>query len=420
MANTYLTIAMITYEMLAVLHNMTVAAKKVNRDYQSQFAKVGAKIGQVVQIRKPPVYTVTDGATFQGQDYTETQIPLTIDKHKQIGVSFLNDDLTLNMDDFSGRFIKPAMVPLANQVDVDILANYYLAFNATGIPGTIAQSDTPFLDAKTLMLSVGAAPQAPRLQQLVTPTVSARLSSGLAGRFNKQSAIDDLYDEGAMGPALGWDFSETQNMPTHTTGAWAANVPATGLQVNAANQSGANIICKGASASITGLGKKGDVVQFAGTYSVNPITFITTGILADWVLTADVNSDGGGAFTLPIQGPNQSGITLDGKFKNASASPAASAQVYVWGTATVANVASQVSPQCMGFSRDGITLAMVDLFMPGAGEGVAAKRAADTDLNLSILFMRGFDIRTYEEISRMDILYGTTFPRPEHVVRVAS
>lgn len=419
MANTYLTIAMITYEMLAVLHNQIVVGKKVNRDYQSQFAKTGAKIGQMVQIRKPPIYTVSDGATFQGQDYTETQVPLVVDKHKQVGVEFLNDDLALSMDDFSGRVLKPAIVPLANQVDVDIVANYFLAFNATGVPGTIAATDTPFLDAKTLLNMVGAAPS--DMNPMVVPyQVSARLSSGLAGRFNPQPAISDLYEKGAMGPALGWDFYETQNMPAHVTGAWSANVPATGLQVNAANQVGSNIICKGASATITGLGKRGDVVQFAGVYSLNPITFQNTGLLADWVLTADVNSDGGGAFTLPIQGPNQAGITLVGKFANASASPAASAQIYVWGTATVANVASMTSPQCLGWSRDGITLAMVDLYMPGKGEGVVPVRAQDPDMGMTCLYMKGYDIREYSEISRLDILYGTTFPRPEHVVRTAS
>lgn len=420
MANTYLTISMVTYKMLLVLHNMTVAAKKVNVDYKNEFARTGAKIGAQVQIRKPPVYTVTDGATFVGQDYTETQIPLIIDKHKQIGVEFLNDDLTLSMDDFTGRFLEPAMVPLANQVDVDILQNAFItAFNATGVPGTIAQSDTPFLDAKTLLLSQSA--DVRNIPMLVTPTVSARLSSGLAGRFNKQSSIADLYEMGKMGTALGFDFFETQNMPTFTTGAWSAATPATGLQVNAANQTGANIICKGATVSITGLGKRGDVVQFQGVYGINPITFQNTGLLANWVLTADVNSDGGGAFTLPIQGPNQAGITLTGKFQNASASPAASAQIYVWGTATVANVASQVSPQQLTFSRDGITLACVDLAMPSSDkQGVDAKRVSDPDLGLSILFMRGWDIREYSSISRLDILYGTTSPRPEHVCRVAS
>lgn len=417
MANQYLTISMITYKMLSVLHNMTVAAKKVNKDYKDQFAKEGAKIGAQVSIRKPPLYTVSDGPTFVAQDYIETFVPLVVDKHKQVGVAFLNDDLTLSMDDFKGRVLDPQIIPLANQVDVDIMANYFQSWSATGVPGTIAATDTPFLDAKTLLLN-NAAPQdaGGMWPQLVNPNVSARLSSGLAGRFNPQTTIGKLFELGEMGQALGWNFFQTQNMPTHTTGAWAANVPATGIQVNAANQTGASIIGKGAAATVAGLGKKGDVVQFQGVYGLNPITYLNTGQLANWALTADVNSDGGGAFTLPISPP----LTLVGKQANASASPAASAQIYVWGTATVANVASQTSPQCLGFAREGITLATVDLMMPGPNEGVYAARAQDPDLGLSVLYMRSFDAYAYQRISRMDILYGTTFVRPEFVSRTAS
>lgn len=413
MANTYLTIAMITYEMLMVLHNETIAAKKVTRTWEKQFAKVGAKIGQTVQIRKPPLYTVTDGATFVAQDYTETMVPLTVDKHKQIGVEFLNDDMTLSMDDFSGRFLKPAMVPLANQVDVDILANYFLAWNATGVPGTIAATDTPFLDANTLLLA-NAAPGG-EWPMLTNPTVSARLSSGLAGRFNPQPAISNLYDKGKMGPFGGWDFYRTQNMPTHTTGNWSATVPGTGIQVDLGGQSGATINIKGVTAT-TVTGKKGDVVQFQGSYGVNPITFLNTGLLMNFTLSADVTSDGAGKMALPISPP----MVLVGKQMNVTASPANNAQVYVWGTATVANIASMTSPQMMGFAKEGITLACVDLYMPGDGEGVKAVRASDDEIGLSILYMRGFDIRQFSNISRLDILYGTTFPRPEHVVRVAS
>jgi hypothetical protein len=405
---------MITYEMLAVLHNETVAAKKVTRTWEKQFAKMGAKIGQQVQIRKPPLYTVTDGQTFVAQDYTETMVPLVVDHHKQIGVEFLNDDMTLSMDDFSGRFLKPAMVPLANQVDVDILANYFLAWNATGTPGVIAATDTPFLDANTLLLA-NAAPGG-EWPMLTNPTVSARLSSGLAGRFNPQGAISNLYDKGKMGPFGGWDFYRTQNMPTLTTGNWSASVPGTGLQVNLANQSGSTINIKGATATTT-TGAKGDVVQFAGVYQVNPITFINTGILMNFTLTADVTADGGGLMALPIAPPLNPYV---GKTQNVTASPANNAQVYVWGTATVANVANQTSPQMLGFAKEGITLACVDLYMPGTGEGVKAVRAQDDDLGLSVLFMRAFDPREYSAISRLDMLYGTTFPRPEHVVRVAS
>jgi len=414
-ANAFLTISMIGQMMLPILHNQLIAGKKVSRKYETQFARTGAKIGDTFMVRKPPRYVVTKGAAFQGQDYTDERVPLVVTEHDQIGIEFLNDDMTLSFDDFAGRILNPQLVPMANSVDVFILQDFALVWNATGTPGTIAATDTPFLDAKTLLIN-SAADQAEEWPMLVTPRVDARLSSGLAGRFNPQKDISGLYLKGSMGPALGWDFFDSQNMQTHVTGAWAASVPGTGLQITGANQTGATVNCKGASLSVNGLGKKGDVVQFDGVMMLNPITKANIGELQNFRLTADVNSDGGGLFTLPIE-PS---IILAGKDATVSASPADSAQVFVWGTATVANVASKNSPQCMGWSSDGITLAMVDLYLPDQGEGVKSVRVSDEDLGLSFMFTKGFDIRGFSKISRLDSLYGKVYTRPEHIVRVAS
>lgn len=420
MANSFLTISLITFEMLLVLHNNLIAGKKVTRTWEKQFAKVGAKVGQSIQIRKPPRYVVVDGQAFVPQDYTEEFVPLTVDKHKQIGCEWASDDLTLNMDDFSRRFLKPALVPLANQVDIDILANLLnQTFNATGTPGTTAATDLPFIDAKTLLFN-NAAMITDDMPMLVTGKVSGRLSSGLATRFNPNKQISDLYlkgamageMKGAMGHALGWDFFEDQNMPTHTTGAWAGATPI----VTVAGQTGASILTSGWTASIVGLGKKNDSVQFAGVYSVNPVTFMNTGELMNFRLTADVDSDGGGLATLPIDPP----LLTAGKAATVSASPAASAAITIWGTGTVANVASKTSPTCFGWQPEAVTLACVDLYVPEEGMGVKAMRVSDDDLGLSFVFMSGFDPRAYSKLSRIDILYGTTATRPEHVVKVAA
>lgn len=418
MANSYLTISMIGYEMLPVLHNLTIAAKKVTRKYESQFAKDGAKIGDTFMVRKPPRYVVTKGLAFIAQDYTEEKVPLVVTEHDQVGVEFNDDDLTLSMDDFSGRVIQPALVPIANDVDVFVMSKFNQVWNATGTPGTVAATDTPFLDAKTLLIN-NAADMAKMWPQMVTPRVGARLSSGLAGRFNPTQMISGLYERGrmngtyrSMGEALGWDFYESQNMPTFTTGAWAGATPV----VSAANQTGSSVTTSGWTASVTGLGLLGDVVQFAGVFQVNPITKANIGELQNFVLTADVSSDSGGLATLAISPP----IILAGKDQTVSASPANNAAITVWGTGTVANVASKTSPQCLGWSEDAITLACVDLQLFPKGTGIDQVRAKDEDLGLSITFSRGTDIRTFSLISRFDILFGTSLTRPEHFVRVAS
>ena len=423
MASSYLTIQMIGYAMLPVLHNNTIAAKKCTRKYESQFAKNGAKIGDTFMVRKPPRYTVTKGITFVGQDYTEERVPLTVDQHDQIGVEFLDDDLTLSMDDFNGRVLQPQLVSMANSLDLFITSKFAQVWNAVGTPGTPAATDQPYVDAKALMLDNSA--QTNMIwPMMVSPRVAARLSTGLAGRFNPTALISKYMEQGSvatstaqsMGMALGWDFFETQNYQTFTTGAWSASTPATGITVNLANQTGATINVTGCTINITNMGLIGDVVQFAGVYAVNPVTKNNTGTLQNFVLTANSSSDGSGNMALSIT----PAIVLTGKDQTVTASPANAAQVYVWGTATVANVANQVSPQMMGWSDDGITLACVDLVKFPANAGVECVQASDPDLGLSIMFTRGVDIREFSLISRVDMLYGTSYTRPEHIVRIAA
>lgn len=420
--NSFLTIVMIGMEMLPVLHNNTIAAQKVSRKYEAQFAKTGAKIGSTFGVRKPPRYGVTKGATFVGQDYQDEQVQLTVDQHDQIGVEFIDDDLTLSMDDFSGRVLAPQLVPLANSVDVFLLSKFAGAWGTTGTPGQVAATDTPFLDARVKMVDNAAAMTKP-WPMLVTPKVSSRLSSGLAGRFNPSDSISELYKMGAMnnswksmGMALGWDFYETQNLPTQVTGAWAAANAGTGILVDGAGQTGGTINLKGFT-NTAAQGAANDVIQFAGVFTSNPITKNNTGDLQDFVIGAAFNSDGAGkAAAVQISPP----IILQGKDQTVSGSPADGAQVTVYGAQAVASIASATSPQCMGWSEDALTLACVDLQQFSKGQGVECVRVKDDDLGLSFLFSRGADIRELSLISRVDMLYGAVLTRPEHLVRVCS
>ena len=61
MANTLLTIDMVTLEALRILHGSLSFVKNVNRDYDANFARDGAKIGDTLRVRKPPLYTVRTG-----------------------------------------------------------------------------------------------------------------------------------------------------------------------------------------------------------------------------------------------------------------------------------------------------------------------------------------------------------------------
>src|ERR1035437_787054 len=122
MANTLLTPSMITREALRVLHNNLVFVKGTNRQYSSEFAQQGAKIGSTVNVRKPNKYFVRTGQVMQVQQTTETFVPLTLNRQWGVDVSFSSIDLTLSLDDFSKRVLTPAMARLASQVDMDGLS----------------------------------------------------------------------------------------------------------------------------------------------------------------------------------------------------------------------------------------------------------------------------------------------------------
>jgi coat protein Gp5 len=408
---------MISLAMLPVLHNNTIMAKKTTRKYEDKYARDGAKIGNRFEVRKPPRLFPNDGITFVSQDYVEEMVELVVTEHKNIGIEFNDDDLTLNMDDFAGRVIAPSLVPIANQVDVFLASKFSGVWNTTGSPGTVAATDTPFLDAHVLLTN-NDAPMTKPWPMLVTPRVGARLSSGLAGRFNPQPAISKLYEQGSMnhgyrsmGTALGWDFYETQNMPNQATGVFAGTPSIAG-----ANQTGATINTDLWTAT-TSTVAVGDVVQFDGVFQVNPVTHNTIGgELMNFRITAAATADGGGLMALSIEPP----IITSGRDQTCSGSPADDALVYVYGTTTVANVASKQSAQCLGWAEDAITLACVDLKPLPKNTGVECVRMSDDDLGLSIMFSRGSDIRALSLVSRFDILYGAVLTRPEHMVRVAS
>jgi hypothetical protein len=416
LAQTFLTISMISFGMLPVLHNTTLMAKKVTRKYEKNYAKDGAKIGNRFEVRKPPRYKVTKGITFVSQDYTEEMVELVVTEHNQIGVEFNDDDLTLNMDDFAGRFFKPALVPMANDVDVFLTGLFTGVWNTTGAPGTVAATDTPFIDAHTL-LSNNAADMSMPWPMLVTPRVAGRLSSGLAGRFNPQPAISKLYETGSMnhgyrsrGEALGWDFYETQNIQPLTTGAFGVAAPL----VDGAGQTGASILTKTWTVTTATL-LVGDIVQFDGVFQVNPITKQTiAGELQCFRVTAPVTASGGGAITIPIEPP----IILIGKDQTVSNSPADGAVIYVYNHTPVSDYASKSAAQCLGWSEDAVTLACVDLKVLPKNTGVECVRAQDDDLGLSIMFTRGSDVRGLSLVSRLDMLFGAVLTRPEHMVRV--
>lgn len=398
MSNSLLNISMITKESLRILKNELGFAKGVNRQYDDQFAKKGAKIGSVINIRKPVRYTVSDGAALELQNIQDQSEALTLDSQKHVGFQFSSKELTLNIDEFSQRYIKPAICSLANKIDFDGLGLYQDVYNSTGTPGTTPNAFSYITDAGT-KLSNMAAPIDDMRQIAWNPAGSGSMADGLKGLFHDQSEISKQYRKGLMGLAGGFSHFLDQNVRQHTVGSHAGTP-----LVNGANQTGSSLVTDGWTSGSVTL-NKGDVFTLADVYAVNPQNRQSTGQLQEFTVTAQV-SDTTGDMTIAIS-PS---IVVSGQYQTVDGSPANDAAITVKGTASTAY------PQNMAFHKDAFVLGMADLELPG-GVDMAA-RAVDDDAGLALRIVRAYDINNDTFPCRVDVLYGWKSVYPELANRI--
>lgn len=405
MANTLLTISMITREALRVLENNLKFFRGVRKDFDDSFGRTGAKIGTVLNIRKPPRYIGRRGQALQIEDATETFVPLALNTQYGCDLAFTSADLTLSIDDFADRFIKPAVANVANGIDFDGTGLYLSVFNAVGVPGTTPNALLTYLQAAQ-RLDEQAAPRDGRRSLAISPGMQAVIIDALKGLFQASSDIASQYRRGIMGETIDFDWVMDQNVRTQVIGA-QGGAPV----VNGAGQVGNNINTSGWTANTQVL-NAGDIIQFAGVFAVNPQNRQSTGVLANWVVTQNVVSNGAGAAAIPISGPGGQGIVTAGPFQTATASPANNAAVTVFGGANVS------SPQGLAYHKDAFAWGCADLLLPGGVHH--ASRVSDKQLGISMRMVQAYDINTDRFPCRLDVLGGWTTLYPELACRVAS
>jgi hypothetical protein len=381
-SNTLLTPSLITKETLVILENNLVAAGKVNRQFENQFVK----IGNAITVRKPNRFLVTSGPGLNIQNISEPTTSLTINNQKHVDFQFTSQDLTLVIEEFAERYLKPAAAALANQLDYDVIANYSSFSNLVGTAGTTPNS----------FLSLGAVGQ--RLDELAAPQEGRVIILNSASYWTLADALKGLFVQSVSEPALKGFLANVanfsvyldMNVQAHTWGAFAGS----GV-VNGAGQTGSSIVTNGWTASVTNLFLVGDIVTFAGVHQVNPQNRASTGALKNFQIAANVSSDAGGNATLSIF----PALTTTGAYQNADVSPANLAAVAQPTTPTK----STAYFQNFGFVRDAIGLVTVPLELP---EGVDF-RSREMWKGISMRVVRAWDPTNDVFPCRVDILYGS-------------
>ena len=413
MANNVITSSIITNETLRILHNESAFLGNINTEYEDQFANKGMKAGSVVNVRQPVQYTIRDGATINIQDVNETTVPITMEPEFGIDWAFSDYDLKLSIDEFSKRYLAPAAKRLAAELDLRIATRFYRGVaNFSGTPGTPISTAQAVLDAAVL-LDNAACPRTDGRMLALTPLSNAKLVGGMSGLFNDQATQGKQLKNGMMSTNLGLDFIMSQNLPTHTVGGLGGTPLVNGANqglINAGatdNPSAAttSLVTDGWTAAVANRLKRGDVFTIAGVFAVNPETKVSTGVLRQFIATADAASDGAGNLTVAIY----PAIIAGGSYQNVTARPADNAAITI-----LTGTASTAYGQNLMFHRDAFTLVTADMELP-KGMDMADRAVED---GVSIRFVRGYDITNNRRICRFDLLAGYGLLRPEWAVRV--
>ena len=410
MANNLLTISKITNEALMVLENELTFTSEVDRNYDDQFAVVGAKIGNTVNVRKPGRFIGTTGPALNVEDFNESSVPVTLSTQFHVDTQFTTQDLALSLDMFSSRVLKPAVAAIANKIDRDgmVMANLNTA-NIVGTAGTPPTGLITYLTAGAYLDSEGA-PRDGRRSVIIEPFTSATIVDSLKGLFVPQEAIGEQYRKGLMGrDSAGVNWKLDQNVVSQTFGSWSANTiainvtTATGFLTSGWSQFSTISLAASSASTLNA----GDVFTIPGVYAVNPQNRQSYGKLRNFVVMA-TTTVGTGATSVTVS----PAIITAGQFQNVSVTSSGSQNITAFNNTGVA------SPQNIMMHRNAFTLAVADLELP---DGVHfAGRASDKEIGLSMRVVRQYTINNDSIPTRLDVLYGWAPLYPELACRIAS
>lgn len=405
MSNVFQNPVMYTNECLRILQNSIVLGSKVSRKHQMEFGKDDMKIGDTLNIRRPARFTVSSGAAFQPQAYTENSIPLVVNYQKHVDTTMTSADLTLKMQDFSDRVIKPKVIQIAQQIDIDGYVNAKNTIgNLTGTAGT-SPNNVTFLTDIGQKLDDFSTPRDGNRYYALNQGTNATMIPALAGFFNAQGQIAEQYREGMFVDGtntVGLKIAMSQNVARHTVGALGGtpltNGATQGLSSGWANTG--SLITDGWTSAVGNRLKAGDVYTVGNVYAVNPVTKQSTGQLLQFCVVQDQSSDGSGNLTI-VSSP---ALIYGGPFQNASASAADGAAITVNGTAATSYTRN------IAWHEDAFELAVVKMIDLAQYGGWGATRSQN---GYSLRVFRQAAISTDSVGTRVDALYGWASVYPE-------
>lgn len=416
MANTFITPNWVSTDVAMFWDNNIKALNLAEKTYGSEWKDKpdGAQIGYTVQQRIPQRFRVLRGQALQQQPILNQTVPISLTDQLQVAMGWSSADDAVEVEEVQERYDKPAGIALANECDrffVDqVFKSVYFSVGTAGA-GPIASNDV-WTDGVGKLRAFGVPEE---LLAVMDPMQQSRLQSSNLALFNPSTTIGRVFNKGFFGfGALGVDeWAWDSNMPAFTTGFFSSSTPVT----SSGNQSGSSL-------AISGLGTYsfvvGDTFTIDGVYGVNPISYVNTGLLQEFVVTAAVS--GSSTATLSIS-PSIIADTTS-QLQTVNALPANSAALTFKGaTGTVnatmgnsAGTAGLVSKQSLIANPAAFAFVSADLPVKLAGAVAGRTPGAKTD-RVSIRYVDQYNIQTDQMPRRMDCLVGAAPILPYFALR---
>jgi hypothetical protein len=424
MANTFLSPKVYANTFLKLLKNSVVLPKLVSSEYKdivvNPISKGGQKNGSTVYIKRPPMFTVRDGAVAQVQDVVEGEIAVTIDKQKGVDVEFTSLEETLSVDALlKSKVMQAKASALANQIDQDLHAETKKFYNWVGTPGQLINSYADLTKAPQRLDEMGVE-QDGRVG-ILPPADAWAMLGNLSGLYAQEKVANDALTRAKL-PMLGnIDWYSTQNAATVTTGTRDGNALVDGANQNVTYASvkdgnwtqTLNIDNVGNAKTVTA----GEVFTIADVYAVNPLTKATLPYLQQFTVitggtstaTATANDQD---LALTISPP----IITSGAFQTVSAAPADNAAIQWMGSDTETDTDATTYSFGTVFRPEALALVSAKLVMPYSGE---ADFATDPETGLTVRYWRTSDGTNDTHLHRFDVVYGVKNVDPRRGTRIS-
>lgn len=404
MSNSFSTITQITNESMRVAHQELKFLATIDRQYDDSFAKVGAKIGSSLRVRKPDEFLVTTGSRVMDlQEQAEGYETISLATQYHVDMYFTSDEQALSLDALSKRKIQPAMKRLVSKIESTVLTGCTKGtYNVAGTAGTAlgASASLAAFTTARAKINQGLAPAGDRAVQIDSVSMGS-VVDGIKGIFAPQTKIGKAFNEGYYGSALGADWYENEHVYTHTVGSDVTGK----LDATAAVTDGGTAMTLDSSGDTMSL-LAGDVFTVAGVFACHPETKVAYPYLQQFTVVSGTTGILAVSPPTYFTGPKQNICT--------AASAAVTATTFNDAVVVVVGAINASYREGLMYHKEAFAFVTADLPLYGGAD----KCQRLTQDGLSLRVWQDGDIINDRMLLRIDMLFGYAVLRPPWACRL--